>query len=78
MRCRAVIDTGGATVSADLRTKPNDPNSSVANPKAVDAEGRVALLVEDDSLEGTVVSLVLIDASDSLIGKQTTTVGGDE
>lgn len=78
MRCRASIDTGGAKVTADLRTKPNDPGSSVAIPKEVSADGRVSLLVEDESLEGTVVSLVIIDPSGSVIGKQATTIGGDE
>lgn len=78
MRCRAVIDSGGAKITADLRTKPNDPTSSVASPKPVSADGRVSLLVEDDALEGTVVSLVIIDPSGSVIGKQATTIGGDE
>ncbi len=78
MRCRAVIDSGGAKITADLRTKPNDPGSSIASPKLVSADGRISLLVEDESLEGTVVSLVLIDPSGSVIGKQATTIGGDE
>ncbi len=78
MRCRVTIDPGGAKITADLRTKPNDPGSSVAIPKEVSADGRVSLLVEDESLEGTVVSLVIIDSSGSVIGKQATTIGGDE
>jgi len=78
MRCRAIIDAEGSKVTADLRTRPNDSNSSVAIPKTVDKEGRVGLLVEDDSLEGTVVSLVIIDASGLVTGKQATTIGGDE
>ena len=78
MRCRAVIDSGGAKITADLRTKPNDPTSSVAKPKPVGDDGRTSLLVEDDELEGTMVSLVIIDPSGSVIGKQATTIGGDE
>ena len=78
MRCRVIIDAGGAKISADLRTKPNDPNSSVTNPKPVSADGRASLLVADDALEGTIVSLVIIDPSGSIIGKQATTIGGDE
>ena len=78
MRCRAVIDSGGAKITADLRTKPNDPTSSIARPKVVSADGRTSLLVEDDALEGTIVSLVIIDFSGSVIGKQATTIGGDE
>ena len=59
-------------------TKPNDETSSVATPKMVSADGHVSLLVENEELEGTVVSLVLIDPSGSVIRKQTTTIGGDE
>jgi hypothetical protein len=78
MRCRATIDQGGAKIKADLRTKPNDETSSVATPKMVSADGHVSLLVENEEIEGTVVSLVLIDHSGSVIGKEATTIGGDE
>ena len=78
MRCRATIDSGGAKMKADLRTKPNDETSSVATPKMISADGHVSLLVENEELEGTVVSLVLIDSSGSVVGKQATTIGGDE
>ncbi len=78
MRCRATIDSGGAKITADLRTKPNDPTSSVVSPKIVSADGHISLLVEDDDLEGTVASLVIVDSSGAVIGKQATTIGGDE
>jgi hypothetical protein len=78
MRCRATIERGGAKITADLRTKPNDETSSVTNPKMVNADGHVSLLVENEELEGTVVSLVMLDPSGSVIGKQATTIGGDE
>ena len=63
---------------ADLRTKPNVPHSSITEPKALDADGKASLLVADDSLEGTTVSLVLVDASGRVVCKEATTVGGDE
>jgi len=78
MRCRATIDSGGAKITTDLRTKPNDETSSVTISKMVSADGHVSLLVENEDLEGTVVSLVVIDPSGSIIGKQATTIGGDE
>jgi hypothetical protein len=78
MRCRAIIDPGGGKITVDLRTKPNDETSSVATSKMVSADGHVSLLVENEELEGTVVSLVMIDPSGSVIGKQATTIGGDE
>jgi len=77
MRCRVAVDASSTEVTADLRTKPNDANSSITTPKQIDSEGRVGLLVADDSLEGTVVSLVLLDPSGRMLAKQATTVGGE-
>ena len=77
-RCRVTIQPPAEGLRADLRTKPNDPNSSVAEPKALDADGKAALLVADDSLEGTMASLVVVDASGRVICKEATTVGGDK
>lgn len=78
LRCRVTVQPQAEGLRADLRTKPNDPNSSIAEPKAVDAEGKAALLVADDSLEGTMASLVVVDASGRVVCKEATTVGGDE
>ena len=78
LRCRVTIQPPAAGLLADLRTKPNDPTSSVAEPKALDADGKAALLVADDSLEGTMASLVVVDASGRVVCKEATTVGGDE
>ncbi|MBI4766666.1 MAG: BREX-1 system phosphatase PglZ type B [Deltaproteobacteria bacterium] len=78
MRCRAFIDSGGAKIKADLRTKPNDETSSAATPKMISADGQVSLLIENEELKGAVISLVLIDSSGSVIAKQATTIGGDE
>ena len=78
MRCRVSVQPAAAGLLADLRTKPNVPDSSIAKTKALDADGKAALLVVDDSLEGTVASLVIVDASGRVICKEATTVGGDE
>jgi len=77
MRCRVVVNAGSSEVKADLRTKPNDPNSSITTPKKIDSSGCVGLLVSDDSFEGTTVSLVLLDPSGNVLAKQATTVGGE-
>jgi hypothetical protein len=74
------IEPAAEGLRADLRTKPNDPSSSITEPregKTLDAEGKAALLV-DDSLEGTMASLVIVDASGRVICKEATTVGGDK
>ena len=39
LRCRVIVEPATEGLSADLRTKPNVPNSSIAQPKALDADG---------------------------------------
>jgi len=80
-RCRVTVEPAVGALYADLRTKPNVASSSILEPKepkALDAEGKAALLVADDSLEGTTVSLVIVDESGRVICKEATTVGGDK
>jgi len=76
LRCRVSIEPAAEGLLADLRTKPNVPNSSITEPKALDTDGKAALLVADDSLEGTMVSLVIVDASGRVVCKEATSVGG--
>ena len=78
LRCRIVTDAAGAGLRADLRTKAGDAASSITEPKPVDAEGKVGLLVKDEDLKGTVASLVLVDAAGKVFCKETTTVGGED
>ncbi len=77
LRCRATVEPAAERLVADLRTKPNVPGSSLVEPRPLDAEGKVALLVTDDSYEGTMASLVILDASGRVICKEATTVGGE-
>ncbi len=76
--CRVTVTPVVDGLLADLRTKPNVAGSSITEPKPLDAEGKASLLVADDSLEGTAVSLVIVDATGRVICKQATTVGGDK
>jgi hypothetical protein len=78
LRCRVTVEPAGVSAKADMRTKVGDAASSIATPKTVDAEGKVGLLVENESLEGTTVSVVLLDASGHVVAKRATTVGGEE
>ena len=78
LRCRVRIEPAVDNLRADLRTKPNVSGSSITQPKAVDDEGKAALLVEDESLEGAIASLVLLDETGSVVCKEPTTVGGED
>ena len=77
LRCRVEVAPSAKGLIVDLRTKPNVPETSITDPKPVDAEGKVALLVADESLEGTSVGLVIVDKSGRVVHKEATTVGGD-
>lgn len=77
LRCRVTVKPAADGLVADLRTKPNVAGSSITDPKPLDATGKTALLVADEALEGTTVSLVIVDASGRVISKEATTVGGD-
>ena len=78
LRCKVSVKPAVEGLVADLRTKPNDSKSSITNPKPLGADGKVALLVADDSLEGTMASLVIVDSSGRVLCKEATTVGGDK
>jgi len=78
LRCRVSVQPAAEGLLADLRTKANVSDSSITEPKALDADGRAALLVADDSLEGTMASLVIVDVSGRVVCKEATTVGGEE
>ena len=73
---RETVEPATEGLMADLRTKPNVANSSITEPKPLDSDGKAALLVADDSLEGTMASLVVVDSSGRVVSKQPTTVGG--
>jgi hypothetical protein len=78
MRCRVSAEPSGVAVTVDIRTKVGDSASSITEPKKADDEGKAALLVEDDSLEGMTVSVVLLDNSGRVVARRATTVGGEE
>lgn len=78
LRCRVTVEPPTEGLMADLRTKPNVADSSITDPKPLDADGKASLLVADDSLEGTTVSLVIVDATGRVVSKEATNVGGDK
>ncbi len=60
LRCRVRIDRAQPGLSVDLRTKVNDPGSSVTQTRSIDGNGAASLLVADDELEGTPAVLARI------------------
>lgn len=76
LRCRVAVSSSSEDVVVDLRTKPGDPSSSLVEPRAIDDHGRASVLVDDDSLEGMSVTVVLLDSAGNIIDRQPTIVGG--
>lgn len=79
MRCRVAVAPADTSLTIDIRTKPNDPSSSIAaSTKGLDVEGKAGLIVADDGLSGTAAVLVVLDSAGRVIGRKPTTVGGEE
>jgi hypothetical protein len=76
LRCRVKVSGQFAGCKVDLRDKAADPSTSLASAKAVGKDGSVALVVEDDKREGSATTLVLLDASGSVLDKTLVAVGG--
>ena len=77
LRCRVQIEPAQPGLSVDLRTKVNDPGSSVSTVRVVDTKGAASFLVADDALEGITAAVVVLDVSGHAIAKQPTIIGGE-
>ncbi len=77
LRCKSEI-AGGEGLTADLRRKVSDPDSSVADEaKEIGDDGSASLIVPDDLLEGEAVSFVVLDDSGRAVARRGTIVGGE-
>lgn len=75
LRVNVHISGSVEQVTADLRTRPADPNTSViAVPKPPDASGKVSLVVENDDLIGQAAVLVVL-ADGVVLAKRPVTIG---
>ena len=80
LRCRISLSNASGKLRVDLRTKVADGGSSVLvdkEPRDVDNDGRAGVLVEDETLTGTAVFVVVIDLKNNVLAKQPTSIGGD-
>ena len=79
LRCRLLAGGTTAGLLADIRTKPNDRTTSVTSePKGLDDDGRTSLVIPDDDLIGTAAYVVVVNASDTVVAKMPTCIGGGD
>jgi hypothetical protein len=76
LRCRITVSGACNGCQADLRDRPADPATSLVGAKAVNQDGTVALVVADDTREGSATTLVLLDAAGNVLDRMPVTVGG--
>jgi len=78
LRCKIALEHEDMALTADLRRQAGDPDSSVAMaPRPFKDDGTCSLVVEDESLEGRQVVLVLLDNQGRLQQQLDVRIGGD-
>ncbi len=78
LKCRISVEPAAFGLLVDLRSKPNDPSTSITNGgKPLDGNETVTLFIEDGDLEGSVVAAVVCSEAGQVLAKQNTTVGGE-
>lgn len=76
LRCRVKLAGNFEGCKVDLRDKPADPTTSLTAAKPVGPDGSVAVVVTDDTREGSATTLVLLDPAGRVVEKTPVTVGG--
>lgn len=76
LRCRVQASTGAGGLLADIRETMADTTTSlVAKPKEIEPDGQTSLLVTDDRKSGAKATVVLVDASGTVVAKFPTVIG---
>lgn len=79
LRCRVTVVGTTTGMQVDIRTKPADASSSVANAaKSIGDEGSASLVVPDDRRIGTAAYAVVVNPSGAVVAKVVTCVGGGD
>ena len=77
MRCDIQVEGATEDHRVDLRTRPNDPSSTIVQGGGEPGTGGgISLLVEDEDLEETVAVVVVVGPNGVVLTQDTTFVGG--
>jgi hypothetical protein len=75
LRCDVTLEGGGTDV-VDLRVKARDASTSLVVEPKLPREGKVSLLVEDDTREGEAAVVVVLSGGGAILAQAPTVVGG--
>jgi len=77
LRCKIAVDGEFEDLFFDIRLKAGSPEHSVVmNVKPVNESGVSSVVIENEELEGTEASIVLLDKAGTLIAQEMTVIGG--
>jgi len=77
LRCKIALDGEFSDLFFDIRIKAGSPEHSVVmNVKPINESGVGSVVVENEELEGTEVSIVLLDKAGAIIAQEKTLIGG--
>ena len=76
LRCKVVVNGGLPGLSIDIRQQPGNSSSSlVEGGKPLPEKQEVSLVVENEDLEGTKATIVVLDAKGNLVAQLDTIIG---
>ena len=76
LRCTVTVDGVFESLSLDIRTHPGDSATSVVDVKALKKNGSASVVVENEDLEGSPSTIVIINQQNELVTQIKTIIGG--
>jgi hypothetical protein len=77
LRCKIAVDGDFTALFFDIRIKAGNPDDSVVmNVKPINENGMGSVVVENEELEGSESTIVLLDKEGMLIAQEKTLIGG--
>jgi hypothetical protein len=77
LRCKVAVEGEFTGLTLDIRTHPGNASSSVVmGTKEITENGTVSVVVENEELEGTDATIVLLNNEGELVAQRATVIGG--
>jgi hypothetical protein len=78
LRCTVAVDSVFEGLSIDIRTQPGNSSSSVIiSTKCLKDNGTASVVIENEDLEGTAATIVIINQKGELVTQIDTIIGGE-
>ena len=76
LRCKIAVDGEFEGLSADIRTQPGDPDTSVIlSVKQFDEKGIASVVIDKDEYENTEAMVVILNPDGKIITQSPTVIG---